>query len=153
MEHRAQVFTKPSGSREVREALSYNVLVHIHAVEDFTSSAEPYQSFAPPSDDSGFGGMPDTDSNDLSPRRHFFRTVPGVVDSLPDPAGSHHKGHRASQGGRGRSQEVSWRLPSMGPTSPLLVLARFLSWGTDCTKAAVGMLAQLYLWLLLRRHI
>lgn len=42
VEHGAQVFTKPSGSRDVREALSYNVLVHIHAVEDFTSSAGPY---------------------------------------------------------------------------------------------------------------
>lgn len=39
-EHGKQFFEKPSGSRELQEALHYNVIIHIHDVEDFTSLAD-----------------------------------------------------------------------------------------------------------------
>lgn len=38
----AQQFSKPDGSRETVNALSYNVLIHLHAVENFSVAFEPH---------------------------------------------------------------------------------------------------------------
>lgn len=71
---------KPSYSRESREALRYNVIIHIHAVEDFSTAAGQVLPFVLSSDDSGFGGLPESDFGELGPRRHSFNTRLGVVD-------------------------------------------------------------------------
>lgn len=68
LDHGAQVFLKLSGTRDLREALSYNVIIHIHFVDDFSSLAVKVPHFAPSSDDSGFGGLPELDPDDDSPR-------------------------------------------------------------------------------------
>lgn len=62
LDHGVQVLSKLSSSRESREALSYNVIIHIHGVEDFALSAQPVLPFAPSSDDSGFDGLPSSGS-------------------------------------------------------------------------------------------
>lgn len=87
LEHGKQVFEKSSACRELREALGYNVMVHIHNVEDFSSLAEQVLPFAPSSNDSDFGGLPHDDSDGSGPRRHFFHTKPGVVDGSGQPVG------------------------------------------------------------------
>lgn len=111
MDHGSQVFTPPTSSKQLRDALSYNVLIHIHSVEDFSSSAEQYHPFAPLSDDSGFGGLPDVDSDDSGPRWHYFRTSSGMVDGAPRMAGVRQGA--SDQGARDRTWMLSWKLPPM----------------------------------------
>lgn len=80
IDHGEQVFSKPSRSTESRKALRYNIIIHIHAVEDFSSASRQILPFAPSSDNSSFGGLPDTDSGDSGPRRHSFNTRFGMID-------------------------------------------------------------------------
>ena len=103
-----QVFEKPTGSREFKEALGYNVIIHIHTVEDFTSSAERPMAFAPSSDDSGFGGLPRDDSDSPGSRRFSFRTKPGAVDG----SGQSARGREEAIQGRS-SLASSWKLPPL----------------------------------------
>lgn len=110
LDHRKQVFTTPFGARECQEALRYNVIIHVHDVKDFSSSAERHIPFAPSSDDSGFDGLPDNDYEESKPRQHTFHTSPGVVDGCVRPAEGREEG---SFGRRTRSSTFthSWRLP------------------------------------------
>lgn len=70
LDHGEQVFSKPSSSRESREALCYNVIIHIHVVEDLSSVTGQVLPFAPSSDDSGFGRLPESDYGESGPRHH-----------------------------------------------------------------------------------
>lgn len=108
LDHGVQVFSPPAISREVREALSYKVFIHIHAVEDFSSIADPYVLFPPSSDDSGFGDLPKSNSDDSDPRSHFFPTTSGQVDGVHLLVGDRHEG-----GSRPGSSQAAWKLPAM----------------------------------------
>lgn len=55
-DHGSQVFSSPTANRVSREALCYNVIIHIHSVEGFTAVADPHLTFAPSSDNFGLGG-------------------------------------------------------------------------------------------------
>lgn len=110
VDHGSHVFSKPSNTRSSREALSYNVLIHIHSVVDFASSANPPVPFAPSRDDSCLGGLPSDDPDHCSPRRHDFRTISGVADGS-DQAGGLHEGNCSGRAGCGRVHH--WKLPPM----------------------------------------
>lgn len=82
----SQVFSPPSAGRISQEALCYKVIIHIHSVEDFSAATERHLPFDPSSDDSGRGGLPDSDSDESGPRRHSFATFSGLVDGItPSP--------------------------------------------------------------------
>lgn len=122
LDHANQVFSPPIQDRAVREALVYTVIVHIHSVVDFLSETESYLPFAPSSDDSGHGGLPDSNSIGSSPRWHVFSTNSGQLDGVL-PLG----------GGRcGGAQAGSWRLP------PLSGLVRRPDRGPPFVGAWVG---------------
>lgn len=112
LDHRTRVFTKPSGSRELREALRYNVIIHIHEVEDFSSLAEQCISFAPLSDDFGFDGLLDNDFDESEPCRHTFRTTPRVVDGSLRHAGGREEG-LYRRWSHLSSSTPSWKLPPL----------------------------------------
>lgn len=73
-------FSPAIADRASREALCYNMIIHIHSVEDFAAAADPHLPFTPSSDDSGLGGLPYPGFNKSSPHRHFFATTFGMVD-------------------------------------------------------------------------
>lgn len=84
----------PITDRVSQEALCYNVIIHIHGVDDFAVAAESRLSFAPSSDDSGLGGSrkrtrrvrpsPSRFLYDLrSDRRHYPPPPSGREDGGP----------------------------------------------------------------------
>lgn len=131
LDHGVQVFQKQSDSRELQEALAYEVIIHIHSIDDFSFAAIKDKRFAPSSDDSGFGGLPEDEFDDRSPRRHFFQIQAGKVD------GSSLAGGRddATGGlvGSGWGSVRSWKLPHMSEVGPTTLelgsSARVLRWG------------------------
>lgn len=78
LDQASQVFSPPVQDRVARGALAYTVIVHLHSVVDFSMAVDSFRSFAPSSDDSGFGGLPDSDSGDSNPHRHVFPTNSGA---------------------------------------------------------------------------
>lgn len=141
LDHGAQVFRQPSSPRKPREALSYNVVIHIHSVEDFTSLVVKDLHFAPSSDDSSFGGLPEADSENGSPRQHVFHVSAGIVDGSGFAKGREDTMGMQTEPREGRSR--TWRLPPMsedGPTaSGLGMLATSWRWGL-CIRQATRVL-------------